>query len=594
MKKLTESLLANMINQEIAKIFNEMSEYLAMDEVAFKPQAYEKAALNLESLSVDVADIYKKEGLKGLEDIPGIGQSMAEKIEEYIKTGKIKEYEAMKKKMPVDLQELSQVEGLGPKRIKSLYEKLKIKNLKDLAKAIMGHKIKKIEGFGEKTEENIAKGLNFLKTTGGRFVLGHVLPQIDEIIDKLRELEDVEQIEVAGSVRRKKETIGDADILITSKNPKKVMDFFVSLPDIEEVLAHGQTKSMIRLKNGLEVDLRVVDPGSFGAALQYFTGDKNHNIKVRKIAQDKGYKLNEYGLFKKEKNEEVLVAGKTEEEIYERLGMVLMPAEMREDSGEVELAQEIFKGNKKTPDLINYGDVRGDLQVQTNWTDGENSIEEMAQKAMALGLEYIVITDHTKSLAMTGGSDEKKLVQQMAEIDKINKQIADEGKEFKILKGAEVNIAKDGTLDIDDDVLAQLDVVGAAIHSSFNLSKKEQTERLKKAMQNKNIDIIFHPTGRIINKRPAYELDIDEIIEVAKQTGTILEIDAYPDRLDLKDDYVRKAVETGVKLSIDSDAHSENHLKYLDLGVAQARRGWAEKKDVINAWPLEKMLKMLK
>lgn len=583
-----------MINQEIAKIFNEMSEYLAMDEVAFKPQAYEKAALNLESLSVDVADIYKKEGLKGLEDVPGIGQSMAEKIEEYIKTGKIKEYEAMKKKMPVDLQELSQVEGLGPKRIKSLYEKLKIKNLKDLAKAITGHKIKKIEGFGEKTEENIAKGLNFLKTTGGRFVLGHVLPQIDEIIDKLRELEDVEQIEVAGSVRRKKETIGDADILITSKNPKKVMDFFVSLPDIEEVLAHGQTKSIIRLKNGLEVDLRVVDPGSFGAALQYFTGDKNHNIKVRKIAQDKGYKLNEYGLFKKEKNEEVLVAGKTEEEIYERLGMALMPAEMREDSGEVELAQEIFKGNKKTLDLINYGDVRGDLQVQTNWTDGENSIEEMAQKAMALGLEYIVITDHTKSLAMTGGSDEKKLVQQMAEIDKINKQIADEGKEFKILKGAEVNIAKDGTLDIDDDVLAQLDVVGAAIHSSFNLSKKEQTERLKKAMQNKNIDIIFHPTGRIINKRPAYELDIDEIIEVAKQTGTILEIDAYPDRLDLKDDYVRKAVETGVKLSIDSDAHSENHLKYLDLGVAQARRGWAEKKDVINAWPLEKMLKMLK
>lgn len=594
MKKPIESLLSGMINQEIAKIFNEMSEYLAMDEVAFKPQAYEKAALNLESLPVDVADIYKKEGLKGLEDVPGIGQSMAEKIEEYIKTGKIKEYEVMKKKMPVDLQELSQVEGLGPKRIKSLYEKLKIKNLKDLAKAIMGHKIKEIEGFGEKTEENIAKGLDFLKTTGGRFVLGHVLPQIDGIIDKLREFEGVEQIEVAGSVRRKKETIGDADILITSKNPKKVMDFFVSLPDIEEVLAHGQTKSMIRLKNGLEVDLRVVDPGSFGAALQYFTGDKNHNIKVRKIAQDKGYKLNEYGLFKKEKDEEIRVAGKTEEEIYEKLGMVLMPAEMREDSGEVELAQEIFKGNKKMPDLINYGDIRGDLQVQTNWTDGENSIEEMAQEAMVFGLEYIVITDHTKSLAMTGGSDEKKLLQQMAEIDKINKQIADEGKEFKILKGAEVNILKDGTLDIDDAVLAQLDVVGAAIHSSFNLPKKEQTERMKKAMRNKNIDIIFHPTGRVVNKRPAYELDIDEIIEAAKQTGTILEIDAYPDRLDLKDDYIRKAVEVGVKLAIDSDAHNENHFKYLDLGVAQARRGWAEKKDIINAWPLEKMLKMLK
>lgn len=594
-----------MANQEIAKIFYEMAEYLAMEEVAFKPQAYEKAALNLESLSTDVADVYKKEGLKGLEDIPSIGQGMAEKIEEYIRNGKIKEYEKMKKKMPVDLQELSRIGGLGPKRIKILYQKLKIKNIKDLERAIVDHRIEEIEGFGKKMEENILKGINFLKGTGGRFVLGYVLPEIDKIISRLKKLEEVEQIEVAGSVRRKKETIGDVDILITSRNPARVMDFFVSFPGIVDVLAHGQTKSAVRLKNGLEVDLRVVEPESFGAASQYFTGNKEHNIKLRKIAQDKGYKLNEYGLFrlktkdlrlkaKNKKSKEVFIAGRTEEEIYEKLGMAWMPPEMREDIGEIELAQEVFKGTRKMPNFINYGDIKGDLQVQTNWTDGESSIEEMAQKATELGLEYIVITDHTKSLAMTGGSDEKKLLKQMAAIDDINLRLKTKNLRFKILKGAEVNILRDGSLDISDDILAKLDVVGAAIHSNFNLSKEDQTERIKKAMKNKNVDIIFHPTGRVINKRPAYDLDIDEIIKIAKETGTILEIDAFPDRLDLKDDYIRKAIEAEVKLSINSDAHSVNHFKYLDLGVAQARRGWAEKKDIINAWPLDKMLKMLK
>ena len=586
-----------MINQEIAKIFYEIAEYLAMDDVPFKPQAYEKAALSLESLSDDVVDIYKKEGLKGLGDISGIGQGMAEKIKEYIKSGKIKEYEKMKKKMPVDLQELSRVEGLGPKRIKILYRKLKIKNLKDLERVALAHEIEKIEGFGEKIEKNILDGLNFLKTVSGRFILGHVSPQINDIVDRLKKIKEVDQIEVAGSVRRKKETIGDADILITSKNPKKVMDFFVSLPDVADVLAHGQTKSVIRLKNGLpagrqglEVDLRVVKPESFGAALQYFTGNKEHNIKLRKIAQDKGYKLNEYGLFKKEK----LIAGKTEAEIYEKLGMTYIAPEMREDMGEIELSKKAFVGEAKMPNLINYEDLRGDLQMHTGWTDGENSIEEMSNKAIEMGLEYIVVTDHTKSLAMTGGLDENKLLNQMIEIDKLNSSFKLQASSFKILKGAEVNILKDGYLDIDDEVLSKLDVVGAAVHSNFNLSKKEQTERIKKAMQNKNVDIIFHPTGRVINKRSAYDLDIDEIIKIAKETGTILEIDAFPDRLDLKDDYIRKAIKAGVKLSIDSDAHNVKHLKYLGLGVSQARRGWAEKKDIINAWPLEEMLKMLK
>lgn len=590
-----------MFNSEIAKIFYEMAEYLAMEDVPFKPQAYEKAAMNLESLEKDVTEIYNKEGVKGLENIPGIGKGMSEHIIEYLKTGKIKEYQQLKKKLPVNLGELTKIEGLGPKRIKVLYQKSKIKNLKDLEKALAEHKIAKIEGFGEKTEENILKSIEFLKKSAGRFVLGYVYPQIEEIIEKLKKLKEVERIEAAGSVRRMKETVGDCDILITSKNSKLVMDFFVSLPDIEQVLARGDTKSVIRLKSGLEVDLRVVEPESFGAALQYFTGNKEHNVALRKIAIEKGYKLNEYGLFEREKGKEKrekLIAGRTEEDIYEKLWLAWIPPEMRENTGEIELAQKVFQRKEKMPDLINYGDLKGDLQIQTNWTDGENSIEEMAAEAINLGLEYIVITDHTKSLAMTGGSDERKLLKQMAEIDRINLKLnppaGGKNLKLKVLKGAEVNILKDGSLDIIDDVLAQLDVVGAAVHSHFNLSKKEQTERIKKAMRNANVDIIFHPTGRIINKRPAYELDIDEIIKTAKETGTILEIDAYPDRLDLKDDYIKKAIKAGVKLAINSDAHNINHLHYLKFGIAEARRGWAEKKDIVNAWPLDKMLKFLK
>lgn len=594
-----------MINSEIAAIFREIAVYLAMNDVPFKPQAYEKAALNLESLGKDAAEIYSHGGEKELENIPGIGKSIAEHIIEYIKTGKIKEYIELKKKTPVDLGELMRVEGLGPKRIKTLYQKLKIKNLNDLEKALKEHKIAGLEGFGAKSEENILKSAEFLKKSGGRFVLGYVLPQIEEIIGKLKKLKEVEQIEIAGSVRRMKETVGDCDILITSKNSKIVMDFFVSLPDVAKVLAHGETKSMVRLKSGLEVDVRVVEPESFGAAFQYFTGNKEHNIALRKIAIEKGCKLNEYGLFQKVKSRKLKVksewaqiAGRTEEDIYNKLGLVWIPPEMRENIGEIELAQKVFRGEAQMPNLINYGELKGDMQIQTNWSDGEHSIKEIVEEAMRLGLEYIVITDHTKWLKVANGLDEKRLLEQMVVIDEVNNKLTVNppvgGLKFKVLKGAEVNILKDGSLDIDGDVLSQLDVVGAAVHSHFNLSREEQTERIKKAMQNLNIDIIFHPTGRIINKRPPYEVDIDEIIKTAKETGTILEIDAYPDRLDLKDEYIKKAIESGVKLAINSDAHNKNHMHYLRFGVAQARRGFTEKEDIINAWPWEKMLEMLK
>ncbi len=579
-------------NFEIAKILREISEYLEMQDVPFKPQAYSKAASGIEEIDTPLEDIYKKGGLKALEDIPGIGVSIGEKIEELLKTGHSQYYEELKQKTPVDLASLTSVEGIGPKSIKKLYEKLKIRNLADLEKASQEGKIRKLSGFGAKSEENILKSIEFLKQGGQRFVLGFVFPQIEVILERLKKIKGVEKISVAGSARRMKETIGDLDILIVSENSGPVMDFFVTMPEVQQVLAHGETKSMVRLRNGMDADLRVVAKKSFGAALNYFTGSKEHNVALREIAIKKGYKLNEYGLFKlktqnsKLKTKEIMIAGETEKELYQTLGMDYIEPEMRENLGEIELAK-----NHQLPKLIGYSDLKGDLQIQTNWTDGAHSIEEMALAAQKIGLEYIAITDHTKSLAMTGGADEEKLLRQMAEIDKLNKKL---GSRFKILKSAEVNILKGGSLDIEDKVLAKLDIAAAAVHSNFNMSRIEMTKRICRAMENPNIDIIFHPTGRVLLRRPAYELDIDEIIRVAKKTGTCLEIDAFPDRLDLKDSYAKKAIEAGVKLAIDSDAHSANHLQYLKFGIAQARRAWAKKEDIINSQSWPEMLKSLK
>ncbi|HRU35758.1 MAG TPA: DNA polymerase/3'-5' exonuclease PolX [Candidatus Paceibacterota bacterium] len=578
-----------MENKEIAKILSEISVYLEMEGEMFKPRVYEKAALAIELLDKPLKDIYKTQGLKGIENIEGVGLSIAEKIEELLKTGELKYYKQLKKKYPIDLENLLRIEGLGPKLIKKLYEKLKIKNIADLEKAAQEGKIRKIEGFGEKTEQNILKSIEFLKQSGNRFILGFVWPEIENIISQLSHLKEVKKIIAAGSIRRMKETIGDLDILIISNNPTPVMDYFVSMPNVFQIIAHGETKSAIRLKNGLDVDLRVVAEESFGAALNYFTGSKNHGIHLREIAMKKNYKLNEYGLFKIKNNKEIKIAGKTEKEIYQALDLDYIEPEMREDWGEIELAQ-----NHQLPKLIGYNDLKGDLQIQTNWSDGSNSIEEYIDAALKNNLEYIAITDHTKSLAMTSGCDEKKLLKQIKEIDKINQKLEKEKINFKVLKSAEVNILKDGSLDIDKKVLAQLDFVAAAVHSHFNMTRKEMTERICKAIRNPLVDIIFHPTGRLILKRPPYDLDVDKIINEAKNNNTCLEIDAFPDRLDLKDEHIKKAIEKGVKLSIDSDSHSINHLNYLKFGIAQARRGWATKNDIINTKPWSEMLKQLK
>lgn len=589
-----------MVNHNLSKILREISVLLEMKGVDFKPQAYEKAAHSIEMLEQDARDIYKDGGIKALEDIPGVGRGIAERIEEYLKTHHIKDHDKLKNQIPVKIDELFSIEGVGPKMILRLYKELGIKTRAQLEKAAKDGKLENVEGFGKKTEENILCSIEFLKKEHGRFILGFVMPQVRAIVEKIKKVDGVEVAEFAGSIRRRQETVGDLDILVISKKPSKVMNFFVSMSEVEAVYSKGQTKSSVRLKIGMDADLRVLPPESFGTALQYFTGDKYHNIQLREVAIKHGYKLNEYGLFSVENRKErrytrtkhgqtlkkeKLVAGQTEEEIYETLGMKWMEPELRTSHREIEAA---IAG--KLPKLIEYNELKGDLQVQTDWTDGDNSIKEMAEAAKKLGLEYICITDHTKSLAMTGGNDEKGLLKEMAEIDKVQKQVSG----IKILKGAEVNIMKDGSLDIDDETLSKLDVVGAAVHSHFNLSEKDQTERIIRAMENPNVDIIFHPTGRVIQRRDAYKVDMDALLKAAKLTKTVMEIDAYPDRSDLKDEHIRKAVEMGVKLSIDTDAHSVHHFQYLEYGIAQARRGWATKADIINTRSWQEMLKLLK
>ncbi|MBU4421750.1 DNA polymerase/3'-5' exonuclease PolX [Candidatus Parcubacteria bacterium] len=570
-----------MTNQDVAKILYEISELLEIKEVPFKPRAYEKAAISIEGLDENLKDIYKKSGRKGFDDIPSVGISIAEKIEELLKTGKLRYYQKLKKEFPVDILEMTRIEGLGPKTVAELYKKLKIKNLEELEQAAKSGKIEKLAGFGKKSEENILAGMEFSKKERGRMLLSEALPVAENIINQLQKTDNAERIVVAGSIRRMQETIGDVDIVATSKTPKKLIDAFTKLPEVSHIYSKGATRSSVRLKIGVDADLRVVAPGVFGAALQYFTGDKQHNIAVRKIAIKKGYKLNEYGLFRGKKN----IACKTEEEIYKKLGMDTPPPEIRTDEGEVEAAEK-----HNLPKLIDYDEIKGDLQMHTTWSDGSGSILEMAEKAKKMGYKYISITDHTKKLAIANGLDEKGLARHSREVDKINKKI----KGLHIFKSAEVNIMKDGSLDIKNEALKKLDIVGAAVHSNFKMSKQEMTKRIIRAMQNPYLNILFHPTGRIIGRRPGYEIDIDEIINAAKKYGVVLEVDAYPNRLDLKDEYIRKAVKAGVMLSIDTDSHDKSHLKYMHLGIGQARRGWAKKSNILNTKSANELIKTLK
>ena len=569
-----------MKNLEVSELLNEIADYLELKEERFKVRAYRKAALTINSLSEDIAGIWEKDKL---EEIPSVGEGIAKKISDFLQNGKSAYLEKLKTQTPVDMESLGQVEGLGPKTVAKLYKILNIKNIKDLEKAAKKGKIRDIFGFGQIVEKNILESIEFSKKSSERYLLGNALPIADEIIGKLKQLKEINKIQVAGSTRRRKETIRDIDILIISKKPEKVMDFFVIMDNVADVLAHGKSKSSVRLNEGIQVDVRVINKKSYGAALMYFTGSREHNIRLRKIAIDKKMKLSEYGLFNKKTNR--MLAGRTEEEVYKKLGMGYIEPEIREDDGEIEAALK-----NKLPKLINYGDIKGDLQMHTKWSDGLNTIEEMALTAKKLGYEYICITDHTGSLRIANALDEKRILKQGKEIDKLNKKISG----IKILKGVEVNIKGNGSLDVKDIILRELDVVIAAVHSGFKNPKEKITGRIIKAMENENVDIIVHPTGRLIQKRPAYEADMEKIFDAAKETNTALEINSFPIRLDLKDVHARNAINAGVKLTINTDAHNTSHLRVMELGIATARRGWAEKKDILNTLPLKKFLKSIK
>ncbi len=575
-----------MLNYEIAKIFYEIADFLEMENIQFKPSAYRKVALALEVLEKDIADIYIEGGKKALDkEIPGVGESIANKIEEYLKTGKIKYFEKLKKKTPIDMEKLNAIEGLGPKRIKVLYQELNVENLRDLERAAKAGKIAPLFGFGSKTEKNILEGLKFLKKSKGRFLLGEILPKVKQIEQAFKNLKHVQDISVAGSVRRAKETIGDIDLLVTTKEPVKTMDFFVSLPGVVKIWGKGRTKSSIRLKQGLDVDLRIVAKKSYGSALQYFTGSKEHNIATRKIAMSKGLKLNEYGLFKQRKR----IAGSNEKELYKAIGLDWIPPELREDRGEIEAA---LKG--KLPQLIEQKDIKGDLHCHSSWNGGHDTILEMAKKAIEMGYQYLGISDHTKFLRIENGLDEKQLIKQGKEIDGLNKRFKNQGINFQILKGAEVNILKNGLLDIKNETLSKLDYVIVGIHSNMKMSKIEMTKRIIRAIKNPYVKILSHPTGRILKRRDEYQIDFDKILRTAKELGKVLEINSSPSRLDLNDKNIKRAKEFGVKMIINSDAHHKNQLEYIKFGALQARRGWAEKKDIINTLPLTKLMNFVK
>jgi DNA polymerase (family 10) len=584
-----------MDNITIANFFHEIADILELKgEDPFRIGAYQRAAQTIESLTQNLEDISKEGKLR---EIPGIGESIAQKIEEILKTGKLKFLEDLRKTISPGLVTMLGIPGLGPKTILKLNKKFGIETLEDLEKLLPLHKICKLEGFGEKSEENIKKGLEQFKRHKERSLLGKVEPQGAAIVEVLKKVDGVDRVDLGGSIRRMKETIGDIDLLCTSTKPKKVIEAFCSLPQVKEVRAKGTTKAVVILKTGLEADLRVVEPEAYGAALHYFTGNKEHNIRIRTLGVKRGLKINEYGIFRIGGQSQskrtstiwdcprmVRIGGRTEEEVFKAVGLPYIEPELRENRGEIEAG---FAG--KLPHLIELSDIKGDLHVHTNYSDGREGIEEIAEAAIKKGYQYIAITDHTKTVGITGGMDEKKILKQMKEIDGLNSKFEirySPNSKFTILKGVECDIKSDGTLDLPDKILEKLDVVVAAIHSKFGM---DQTERLIKTCQNPHVDIIAHPTGRKLGERDPYQVDLDKVMDVCKKTNTFLELNAFWDRLDLNDVNCRKAKEKGVKIAIGTDTHHLLEMDVIKFGLATARRGWLEKNDVINTLPVEKL-----
>lgn len=574
-----------MQNNEIANVFNQIAELLEIrgGKAAnpFRIRAYRNAAITISHLPHSVAKMI--DDGEDLTQLPGIGKDLAGKVEEMVKTGELKYLKKLQKGIAPGLVELLHLPSLGPKKVQILAKKLKVKDIKSLKEAARTHKIQRLSGFGEKTEKKILASITSYQTTERRIPWLDAEQIIAPYLDYLNKLKQIEKLTIAGSFRRCQEIVGDIDILVVSSDAKKVMDYFTTYEDIHNVIAAGESKSTVQLRSGLQVDLRVINKQSYGAALLYFTGSKNHNIELRKIALKKGYKINEYGVFRKKSKKPI--AGKTEAEVYQCLHLKWIPPELRELRGEIEAAKK-----NKLPSLITLNDIRGDLHCHTKESDGHDTLNTMARAAKEHGYQYLAITDHSPHMGITKGLDKKRLIKQIRAIDRLNGKL----KGITLLKGAEIDILKDGSLDEPEELLRELDITVCSVHGHFQLSRKQQTERILKAMDNPHFKILGHPTGRLINKRAPYNVDMEKILEGAKKRGVFVELDSQPDRLDLNDDYCKLAREIGVKVSIASDAHYKTNLDFMRLGVQQARRGWLEKKDVINTRTLKQLQKLLK
>jgi DNA polymerase (family 10) len=558
-------------NREIARIFDRIADALEFKgEMVFRVLAYRKAARVLDELVEDIEVLYKT---GKLDELPGIGAAIAKKIAEYLETGKMKKYTEVTKGIPESLLTMLDIQNIGPKTLALANKKLKVKTISDMKKVIASGKLAELPQMGEKKAENIRKGIEQYEKGHERLSIAVAERVASEIIAYMKENTDIKDISPAGSLRRWRETIGDVDILVTGKDGSQIVKVFTNFPKTERILAAGETKGSIVVGGGVQVDLRIVPPKSYGAALQYFTGSKAHNVSCRSIARTKGMKLSEYGLFKGEK----MVAGRTETEIYDMLGLAYIPPELREDRGEIEAALK-----NRLPKLVESRNMKGDLQMHSTYSDSSAAIAQLAQKAEELGYQYILITDHSQSAKYAHGLEPDRLKQQWKEIDRINKK-----SKVHVLKGIEVDILKDGKLDYPDSILRQLDLVVASIHQGF---KKNVTERICAAMDNRYVDIIGHPTGRLISSREGYDVDVHRIMDKAAQTGTWLELNAFWDRLDLSDVNLRVAKEMGIKTSIGTDAHDVQGLLWMKFGVATARRGWLEPRDVVNTYTLKKLL----
>jgi len=566
-------------NSDVAEIFNKVADLLEiLDENPFRVRAYRNAARVTGGLSQSVAAMVE-EG-KDLTEFPGIGKDLAGKIGEIVKTGYLSQLQDLEDRIPPQLIRLMKIPGLGAKRVKTLYDELNITGLEDLKKAAEAGEIRKLKGFGEKTEAAILAEMGREKKEE-RIKLNVAEEVANGVVGYLKKVEGVSELIVAGSFRRKKETVADLDILATCKKGSPVMDAFVEYGNVDKVIAKGETRSTVVLRSGIQMDLRVVPEVSYGAALHYFTGSKAHNIAVRTLGVKKGLKINEYGVFKGVKR----IAGKKEEEVFDHVGLPFIEPELREGQGEIEAARQ-----GKLPKLITLKDMRGDLHAHTKETDGRHTLAQMVEAARDRGYQYVAITDHSKRLSMTHGFDAKRLAKRNEEIDRLNGKL----KGFSVLKSIEVDILEDGSLDLPDSILKELDLTVCSVHSKFNLPREKQMERIIRAMDNPYFNILAHPSGRLINERPPYEVDMEGLIKAAKERGCLMEVNAHPDRLDLADIHCKRAKDMGVKLVISTDAHSVNDYDLMRFGVWQARRGWLEKEDVLNTRNVDELKKLMK